>query len=288
MKRYPHNLSHTETSTVNMGKCIPSNLIEVFPGESFKIVAKDLTRLLPQVAPTMHDVFVGIDTYQVPLRQIMEKIGINWDDFLTGGEDGNLMIDFPMITVPESGYDPGSLADFLGYPTNWTDPSTNTAHTGVCAGQQFSAIPVLVYMHIINENYRDQNFIKKFDFTKYQEFLDGTYTFKDAAGNDISWNLTSNGLFPKAWSRDYFGRALPDTQRGPAVSIPLGDSAPLNPLFAPIQNNGTGFATPAADFAVDVLSVSNDNAPLLILHLTRLSPDELPDFFVILIHWFCG
>lgn len=60
MKRYGHNLSHTETSTVNMGVCIPGNIIEVFPGDSFKITAKDLTRFLPQVAPTMHDVLLEL------------------------------------------------------------------------------------------------------------------------------------------------------------------------------------------------------------------------------------
>lgn len=260
LKRYPHNLSHTETSTVNMGTCIPCDIIEVFPGESFRIQAKDLTRLLPQVAPTMHDVFVGIDTYQVPLRQIFDKLHLDWDAYLTGGEDGTTVVDLPQITIPEAGYEPGSLADFLGYPTNWTDPSTNEHHTGVCAGQQFSAIPVLVYMHIINENYRDQNFIKKFDFTKYQEFLDGTYTFYDAAGNEIEYDLQREGLFPKAWSRDYYGRAMPNTQRGPQATIPLGESALLRPTSAPVINE-SGFAcgssTKLAGFVTGIISASN-------------------------------
>lgn len=222
-----------------MGTCIPSNIIEVFPGDSFRIKAKDLTRLLPQVAPTMHDVFVGIDTYQVPLRQIFEKLHLDWDAYLTGGEDGITVVDLPQITIPESGYEPGSLADFLGYPTNWTDPSTNERHTGVCAGQQFSAIPVLVYMHIINENYRDQNFLKKFDFSKYQEFLDGEYQFYDASGNAIDYDLQREGLFPKAWSRDYYGRAMPNTQRGPQARVPLGDSADLEPATAPVITANT-------------------------------------------------
>lgn len=239
MKRYPHNLSHTETSTINMGTCIPSNIIEVFPGDSFRIQAKDLTRLLPQVAPTMHDVFVGIDTYQVPLRQIFEKLHLDWDAYLTGGEDGTTEVDLPQIVIPEAGYEPGSLADFLGYPTNWTDPSTGEHHTGVCAGMEFSAIPVLVYMHIINENYRDQNFIKKFDFTKYQDFLDGTYTFYDAAGNEIDYDLQREGLFPKAWSRDYYGRAMPNTQRGLTARIPLGQDAVLEPTQAPVFTAST-------------------------------------------------
>lgn len=253
MKRYPHNLSHTETSTINMGTCIPSNIIEVFPGDSFRIQAKDLTRLLPQVAPTMHDVFVGIDTYQTPLRQIFEKLHLDWDTYLTGGEDGTTVVDLPQIVIPESGYEPGSLADFLGYPTNWTDPSTGEQHTGVCAGQEFSAIPVLVYMHIINENYRDQNFIKKFDFTKYQDFLDGTYQFEDAQGNPIEYDLQREGLFPKAWSRDYYGRAMPNTQRGPQARIPLGESADLQPTTAPLVER-PGAQTTANNSSIAIMA----------------------------------
>lgn len=240
-KRYPHNLSHTETSTINMGTCVPTNIIEVFPGDSFNIQAKDLTRLLPQVAPTMHDVFIGIDTYQVPLRQIFDKLGLDWDAYLTGGEDGTTVVDLPQITIPEDGYEPGSLADFLGYPTNWTDPSTNEHHTGVAAGQKFSAIPVLVYMHIINENYRDQNFIKKLDFSKYQDFLDGVYQFYDASGNAINYDLQREGLFPKAWSRDYYGRAMPNTQRGAQATIPIGSSASLQPSQVAVSYGVNGF-----------------------------------------------
>ena len=237
-----------------MGTCIPSNIIEVFPGDSFRIKAKDLTRLLPQVAPTMHDVFVGIDTYQVSLRQIFEKLHLDWDAYLTGGEDGTTVVDLPQITIPEEGYEPGSLADFLGYPTNWTDPSTGEHHTGVCAGQEFSAIPVLVYMHIINENYRDQNFLKKFDFTKYQEFLDGTYQFYDASGNEINYDLQREGLFPKAWSRDYYGRAMPNTQRGPQARIPLGDSAELSPSSVPVSSKSAATTNDATN---SVLTPSN-------------------------------
>lgn len=275
MKRHAHNLSHTETSTVNMGTCVPCNIIEVFPGDSFKIQAKDLTRFLPQVAPTMHDVFVGIDTYQVPLRQIVEKIGINWDDFLTGGEDGTAVIDVPKITIPESGYEPGSLADFLGYPTNYTDPSTNE-HVVVGAGLQLSALPVLVYMHIINENYRDQNFIKKFVFSEEtaQQFLDGSYQFQDAAGNDIEYDLQREGLFPKAWSRDYFGRALPNTQRGPQATIPLGDSAVLQPTTAPVESlSGWLVGSGAkASFTMSTLGVSGDATFNVLGNVTTVTP----------------
>lgn len=236
MKRHAHNLSHTVTSTNNMGLCYPHDIIEVFPGDSFKIEAKNLTRFLAQVAPTMHDVFVGVDTYQVPWRQLFDKLGLSWDDFLTGGEDGTTSVLLPTITIPDEGFEPGGLADWLGYPTNYVNPETGEKVI-VGAGLELNALPVVAYMHVINENYRDQNFIKKLDLTKYREFLFGEYEFQDASGQPLGYEFLRNGLFPKAWSRDYYGRALPNTQRGPVATLPLGESAGLDPSLAPVITN---------------------------------------------------
>lgn len=233
IKRYGHNLSHNVTGTVNMGLNYPVDIIEVFPGDSFRITAKNLSRFMPQIAPTTSDVFAGFDFYDVPLRQLCELIGINWDDYLTGGQNGDKLIQAPTITIPETGYEPGSLADWCGYPTNYTDPSTGEKVI-VGAGLVLDAWPVIAYMHIIDTNYLDQNFIQHLDFTKYQEFLDGTYEFKDAQGNPISYDILVDGIFPKAWSRDYFGRAMSNTQRGPVVTLPIGDDALLNPTVAPV------------------------------------------------------
>lgn len=230
-RRHAHNLSHTVSGTMNMGRCYPGTLWEVFPGDSFSIQAQNLTRFMPQVGVTMADVVLGVDFYQVPLRQIFDKLGLDWDAFLTGGENGDDNTLIPTITVPETGYDRGGLADWLNYPCNYFDIETNEKVI-VAAGKKYSAIPVIVYMHIINENYRDQNFIAKLDLTKYQEFLDGTYAFETPAGDPIEYDLLVNGLFRKAWSRDYFNRGMPNTQRGRVVSVPLSGTP------APVIGNG--------------------------------------------------
>ncbi len=255
MKRHAHNLSHTVTSTNNMGLCYPHDIIEVFPGDSFKIEAKNLTRFLAQVAPTMHDVFVGVDTYQVPWRQLFDKLGLSWDDFLTGGEDGTTSVLLPTITIPEDGFEPGGLADWLGYPTNYVNPETGEKVI-VGAGLELNALPVVAYMHVINENYRDQNFIKKLDLTKYEEFLFGTYEFQDASGQPLGYEFLRNGLFPKAWSRDYYGRALPNTQRGPVATLPLGEMADLSPNVAPIITGG--YVIPSNSTRLTVTQGSGD------------------------------
>lgn len=238
MSRNKGRMTFDCTGTINMGLNYPCNVIECFPGDSFRLEMKALLRFLPQVAPTMSNVVATVDTYTVPIRQLCEKIGLNWDDYLTGGEDGTQMIATPMITIPETGYEPGSIADWLNYPTNYMnvdfdsskpESADNPKKIIVAAGRKYSAWPVISYMHIINENYRDPNFIKKLDLTKYQEFLDGTYKFETPSGDPINYGLCVNGIFPKAWSRDYFGRALPNTQRGPAVKLPISGKATMYP-----------------------------------------------------------
>ncbi len=252
IKRYAHNLSHNVTGTVNMGLNYPVDIMEVFPGDSFRITAKNLSRFMPQVAPTTSDVFAGFDFYDVPLRQLCELVGINWDKYLTGGQNGTEMIQAPTITIPETGYEPGSLADWLGYPTNYIDPSTNEKVI-VGAGLVLDAWPVIAYMHVIDSNYLDQNFIQHLDFTKYQEFLDGTYEFKDAQGNPIDYDILVDGIFPKAWSRDYFGRAMSNTQRGPVVTLPIGELADLSPTIVPVDTANTGFCNCTSGANVNIL-----------------------------------
>lgn len=247
IRRDKGRLIYDTTGTINMGLNYPCNVIECFPGDSFILEMKSLLRFLPQVAPTMSNVIATVDTYTVPVRQLCEKIGINWDDYLTGGEDGSLIIDSPMVTVPATGFEPGSIADWLNYPTNYKnldydsskpESADNPKIIIVAAGRKYSAWPILAYMHIINENYRDQNFIKKLDLKKYQDFIEGKYAFETPSGDPIDYQLCVKGVFPKAWQRDYAGRALPNTQRGPAVKLPISGKATMYPDMVEVK---TGF-----------------------------------------------
>ncbi len=250
IRRDKGRMIYDTTGTINMGLNYPCNVIECFPGDSFILEMKSLLRFLPQVAPTMSNVIATVDTYTVPVRQLCEKIGINWDDYLTGGEDGTLIIDSPMVTVPETGFEPGSIADWLNYPTNYKNldfdsskpvSADNPKVIIVAAGRKYSAWPILAYMHIMNENYRDQNFIKKLDLKKYQDFIEGKYAFETPSGDPIDYQLCVKGVFPKAWQRDYAGRALPNTQRGPAVKLPISGSSSLQPSIVAVNTDGGSY-----------------------------------------------
>ena len=114
MKRNKFSLSNYKLLTCNMGELIPCGLTEVLPGDTIQQATSALVRFSPLLSPPMHPVQVKIHHWFVPHRLVMD----DWEDFITGGEDGADTTTFPTITIGGgSGASVGSLADYLGVPT---------------------------------------------------------------------------------------------------------------------------------------------------------------------------
>lgn len=188
------DLSHDHKLTCHMGHLVPVMCEEVCPGDVFRWNADVFLRLMPMLAPMMHDVDVYLHCFNVPSRIIFD----GFESFITGGPEGTDSQTWPYIVAGESGFAVGSLADYLGLPT------------GV-AGIEVSALPFRAYDLIYNEWYRDQNLIDPVTISK-------------AAGLD---STTSLDLQRRAWHKDYFTGALPWAQRGQQAYLPLGTRAPL-------------------------------------------------------------
>jgi len=184
------DLSHDRKMSLNMGDLVPIHVMETVPGDSIKMSTSQLLRLAPMIAPVMHQVNVYTHFFFVPNRILWS----NWEDFITGGEDGLNTSVFPnnAINVVES----GSLSDYLGLPTFSLEENI-----------PISMMPHAAYQCIYNEYYRDQNLI-----------------------DPINWRLTdAQQLNPerlmtmrtRAWQHDYFTSALPWTQKGAEATIPV-------------------------------------------------------------------
>lgn len=195
MKRHKHSLSHYRLLSCDMGELVPIGLMEVLPGDTFQQATSLLLRVSPLLAPVMHPVHVRVHHWFVPHRLVWE----DFEDFITGGPDGMDATVFPTITMPAStGADVGSLADYLTVPTEVAD-------------LEVSALPFRCYNLIFNEWYRDQDLVT-------------AKTISMASGADTT---TETELLNVAWEKDYFTSSRPWTQKGPEVSLPLGESAPV-------------------------------------------------------------
>lgn len=182
------DLSHDRKMSFNMGKLYPCFYEEVLPGDEFKVKSDALIKLAPMVAPIMHNIDAYIHYFFVPNRILWDQ----WEEFITGGEEGSAVVTTPKVEYKSTTGGVGSLADYFGVPTR-----TNGDTIGL------NALPFKAYVEIYNEYYRDQNLTDRIDH--------------DAASwYDTDWS----NILTRAWEKDYFTSALPWAQRGPQVEIP--------------------------------------------------------------------
>lgn len=198
------DMSHDRKFSLDMGKLVPIHCQEVLPGDKINLKSTQLLRMAPLVAPVMHYIDVYTHFFFVPNRLLWS----NWEQFITGGDDGLSDPTFPVVYITGSN-EIGSIPDYLGVPTgSLTTPNIVT----------LSALPLAAYGLIYNEYYRDQNLQEPIDIT----LLDG----------DNTGLINAAGLmgvpFNRAWEHDYFTSSLPFAQKGPGVILPLGNNAPIS------------------------------------------------------------
>jgi len=205
-KRNAFNLSHERKFSMKMGNLVPILCEEIIPGDAWRCNSEVMLRMAPMVAPIMHRVNVYTHYFFVPNRLIWSE----WEDFITGGEDGTEAPAMPTILsdflTSSSKAANGSLADYLGYAT---------ASSTVSSGGNTCSLPFRAYQTIYNEYYRDQN-------------LEEPITVPTVSGSDNTSAAALMTLRKRAWEKDYFTAALPWTQRGSEVTIPLAGSADVN------------------------------------------------------------
>lgn len=213
-KRFKHNLSHTNKLSGNMGELIPINCYEVLPLDSIKQNVSALVRFAPLAAPMMHKVDVKVHSYFVPLRLLWNEAGASFEDFITGGSDGNDSTTHPYKDLTGASPSRGDLLDYLGVPPG-AEPD------------DYNILYARAYGMIYNEYYRDID-------------LQSEVTVSTDSGADTT---TSTTLKNVTWEKDYFTTARPWEQKGDAVTMPLGTSAPVKGLAVTTGSTYTGGAS---------------------------------------------
>lgn len=191
IQRSVFDLSHQKLLTGDLGKLYPVMCLEALPGDVFDISHEVVVRFNPMVSPVLHEINMYIHTFFVPNRIMWENddpVSGNWEDFITGGEDGTDAPALPTFDPGAGNKTVGSLWDYLGYPTD--------ASTDIGDGIDPVAFPSIAYATIYNEWFRDQTHV--------------TEVAK-----------TNNTILKRAWERDYTTSALPWQQRGTTPALPI-------------------------------------------------------------------
>ena len=209
------DLSHDKKMSLKMGALYPCFHEEVLPGDQFSVRSDMMIKLAPMVAPVMHNIDAYIHYFFVPNRIVWDQ----WEEFITGGEEGTSVVSVPTVDYGPTASSIGKLGDYFGLPPI-------TAATAL----KLNALPFRAYTEIWNEYYRDQNLTDPIDYTS------------------ASWAGTGwRDLLVRCWEKDYFTSALPWAQRGPEVTIPMD----INGATELTREDGTGWITGSGSLRAD-------------------------------------
>lgn len=222
MRRNKFTPKYNHDATMNVGRLYPLYCQEVVPGETVTMNCDSVVRstspfIRPLLSPLYLDSFFFFVPYRLICDEFTELFGSASPDDWTAKPNDKVLPCFPSDAT--SGSDLyGGVLDCLGQLNGSRRAFGNLLHPRAFA-------------KIYNEWFRDENVIDP------MLIQTGDYNISEQP-NTFEWSPSNyTGLCPKiAKYHDYFTSALPNTQKGLPVSIPiLSDNANGDNYIVPID-----------------------------------------------------
>lgn len=219
-QRSKFNMSHSIKTTFNVGDIVPLMVdADILPGDTVQMDMAEIVRMATPIFPIMDNMVLDTYFFFVPHRLGWD----NWQRFWGENDDPwtqTTEYEIPQIEAPEGGWEEGTIADYMGLPTYVENISVN-------------ALPFRAYAKVFNDWFRDENLMSNCHI--YTDEVTRT----GSNGTTRVTDVELGGMPAKASKiHDYFTSALPNPQKGPEVSIPLGTTAPVR--TGPTDNYATG------------------------------------------------
>lgn len=259
LKRNNFSLSHRNYLTMSQHQNVPTLIKEVLPGDIFNIHQETFCRVQPLVAPPLSSISMSHHCFYVPMRTLSKV----WEDFITGGREGTNEKVLPytnMYNLYKYVYDlyqdageevaaynaircfeymglgfhyPLDTTSYSGFVSDWLDLNNNFDGVGSKPGSEIvNLLPFVAIAKIYDEYYRDQN-LEESVMDKIRKWLpEDAYGFQEL-DYETPGIAALFQVFSRAWKKDRFTSALPFTQRGPEVYIPLAGSVPVSVSSSP-------------------------------------------------------
>lgn len=212
MSRSTFDRPFSHKTTFNVGDIIPFYVDEVLPGDTHKIRTSKVVRMQTLLTPVMDNIYLDTYYFFVPDRIVWS----HWKQFMGENTDSawvpSTEYEVPVIASPDGGWKEGTIADYMGIPTNVGNLYVN-------------ALPFRAYALIMNEWFRDENLCDPLNIPLDDATVKGVNT-----GTFVT-DVAKGGLpYKAAKYHDYFTSALPAPQKGPDVTIPVSSGANF-PVF---------------------------------------------------------